>query len=54
MLTYKQKDLCSFLGSQRTTIISTLDRLSDEGMVEYDSKELRFLDFNRLLGYFYE
>lgn len=54
VLTYKQKDLCSLLGSQRTTIISTLDRLSDEGMVEYDSKELRFLDFNRLLGYFYE
>ena len=50
VLTYRQKDLCSLLGTQRTTIISTLDRLSDEGILEYDSRELRFLDFNRLLN----
>lgn len=50
VLSYKQKDLCSLLGTQRTTIISTLEKLSDEGVVEYDNKELHILDFNRLLS----
>ena len=49
-LQYKQKDLCTLLGTQRTTIISTLNRLSDEGLVEYDSKELRVLDYDGLLS----
>ena len=49
-LLYKQKDLCTLLGTQRTTIISTLDRLSDEGLVEYDSKEMRVLDYDGLLS----
>jgi CRP-like cAMP-binding protein len=46
VLSYKQKDLCTLLGTQRTTIISTLDKLSDEGLVEYDSKEMRVLDLD--------
>lgn len=49
-LLYKQKDLCTLLGTQRTTIISTLDRLSDEELVEYDSKEMRVLDYDGLLS----
>lgn len=45
-LQYKQKDLCTLLGTQRTTIISTLNKLSDEGLVEYDSKEMHVLDLD--------
>jgi hypothetical protein len=49
LLRYKQKDLSSLLGTQRTTLINTLNKLSDEGIMEYDSNELRILDYNGLL-----
>ena len=49
MLSYKQKDLCSLLGTQRTTLVATLDKLSDDGIVEYDSGNLRILDLPRLV-----
>lgn len=49
MLTYKQKDLCSLLGTQRTSLISSLDRLCDEEIVEYDSNSMRILDLTRLM-----
>lgn len=51
VLHYKQKDLCSLLGTQRTTLITTLDKLSDEGIIEYDSNEMRILDYPGLLKY---
>ena len=43
-LHFKQKDLCALLGTQRTTLISTLDKLSADGIIEYDSNELRVQD----------
>ena len=43
-LRFKQKDLCALLGTQRTTLISTLDKLSADGIIEYDSNELRVQD----------
>jgi len=46
---YKQKDLCTLLGTQRTTLVATLDRLKDQEIVDYDSNELRILDLNALL-----
>ena len=49
-LSYKQKDLSTLLGTQRTTIISTLERLSEEGVLDYDSKEMRILDINALVS----
>lgn len=49
MLTYKQKDLCTLLGTQRTTLIATLDKLSDDGIVEYGSSTLKVLDQSRLV-----
>ena len=49
MLRYKQRDLSTLLGTQRTTLINTLNKLSDEGIVDYDSNELRILDYNGLL-----
>jgi len=48
-LNYKQKDLCSLLGTQRTTLISTFDRLGDEGIVEFDSNSLTVLDRQQLI-----
>ena len=49
-LSYKQKDLCTMLCTQRTTIISTLDKLAEEGLLEYDSKRLHVLDLDGLLN----
>lgn len=50
VMKYKQKDLCSLLGTQRTTLIAMLDKLSDQGILEYDSSEMRFLDMGGLLS----
>ena len=50
-LNYKQKDLCSLLGTQRTTLIATLDKLQEQGILEYDSNELRLFDLQGLLGW---
>ncbi len=47
---YKQKDLCTLLGTQRTTLVSMLDRLSDQGIVDYDSNELKILDLQGLIN----
>ena len=47
-LRFKQKDLCALLGTQRTTLIASLDKLSDEEILDYDSNELHILDQQRL------
>lgn len=51
VLRYKQRDLCSLLSTQRTTLINMLDKLTDEGIVEYDSNVLRVTDLRGLLDY---
>jgi CRP-like cAMP-binding protein len=51
VLRFKQKDLCYLLGTQRTTLISSLDRLVDEEIIDYDSNELRILDHLKLAEY---
>lgn len=48
VLQYKQKDLCSLLGTQRTTLISSLDKLSEEDIIQYDSSMMQILDRQRL------
>ena len=50
MLRFKQRDLCALLGTQRTTLIASLDKLSDEDILDYDSNELHILDQQRLTG----
>lgn len=47
-LVFKQKDLCSLLGTQRTTLVATLDKLCDEGIIEYESGSLSVEDPERL------
>lgn len=49
-LSFKQKDLCSILGTQRTTLVATLDKLSDMDILDYESNELRILDLRALLS----
>ena len=48
VLKYKQKDLCSLLGTQRTTLVAMLDRLADQEILEYGSSEMKFLDLAAL------
>jgi len=48
-LHYKQKDLCTVLGTQRTTLIATFDKLSDEEILDYDTNVMRVNDVQRLM-----
>ena len=47
---YKQKDLCTLLGTQRTTLVTMLEKLSDQDILEYDSNKLAILDLQGLLN----
>ena len=49
-LRYKQKDLCTLLCTQRTTLIAALDKLSEQEVIKYDSNELHILDTRQLFG----
>lgn len=51
VLRFKQKDLCTLLGTQRTTLISSLDKLVDEEIIDYDSNGLRVLNQSKLADY---
>ncbi len=51
---FKQKDLCVLLGTQRTTLIASLDKLADEDIVDYTSNELRVLDSSRLTEFIHK
>ena len=46
---YKQKDLCALLGTQRTTLISMLNKLSEQDILDYDSNEMKILDLQGLI-----
>jgi len=46
---FKQRDLCVLLGTQRTTLMSTLDKLTDMDILEYDSNSLNIIDLQGLL-----
>ena len=48
-LNYKQKDLCSLLGTQRTTLVASLDKLQEKDILEYDSNEMRVLDYDGMM-----
>lgn len=53
-LRFKQKDLCVLLGTQRTTLVASLDKLADEDILDYSSNELRVLDQSRLAEYIHK
>lgn len=39
-LTYRQKDLCSILGVQRSSLMNALELLRSEGVIEYSMSEI--------------
>lgn len=39
-LTYRQKDLCSILGVQRSSLMNALEHLRAEGVIEYSMSEI--------------
>ena len=44
----KQKDLYDFFGVQRSVFLSTLDELKEDGIIDYNAKEIIILDRSRL------
>ena len=48
-LTYEQKDLCSILGVQRSSLINALDKLENEGVIEYTLSEITVISRGALL-----
>ena len=49
VLTCKQRDLYALFGVQRTSFISTLEKLKEDGIIEYDSNEIRVLSRRGLI-----
>ena len=50
-LTYRQKDFCALLGTQRNTLMSAIDVLADAEMVECDGNRLIIPDLRKFLAY---
>lgn len=48
-VTYKQKDLCSILGVQRSSLINALEKLSDDDIIGFTLSEITVKDRNALL-----
>lgn len=44
----KQKDLYAFFGVQRSVLLSTLDELKNNRIIDYNAKEIMILDRSRL------
>ena len=48
-LLYKQKDLCTLLGIQRSSFINAMDRMKEMGVIDYTLSEIKVLDRKVLL-----
>lgn len=46
---YKQKDLCSILGVQRSSLINALTKMKEDDVIDYTLSEITVLDRNDLL-----
>ena len=47
-LVFRQKDLCTLLGVQRTSLINALDGMQAEGIIEYSQMDIVVKDFEKL------
>lgn len=47
-ISFLQKDLCTLLGTQRTTLIHALDILKDEGIIDYTTTQISILNLSAL------
>lgn len=48
-ITYKQKDLCTLLGIQRSSFINAMDRLKEIGVIDYSLSEIKITDRRAML-----
>ena len=48
-LTCKQRDLYSLFGVQRSSFIATLDKMREQGSIDYDTNEIRIISRKELL-----
>lgn len=46
---YRQRDMCALLGVQRSTLISTLDKLKSMEILDFDSNGMQISDLSGLL-----
>ncbi len=49
VLTARQRDLYALFGVQRSSFFATLDEMKEQGLIEYDSTEIRFSSRQGLL-----
>lgn len=49
-MTCRQRDLYTIFGVQRSTFIATLDAMRDQGLIEYNSSEIKVHDRRELLA----
>lgn len=47
-IVYRQKDLCTLLGSQRTSFVNALEQLKEEGAIDYTNTEITVLDPHKM------
>ncbi len=48
-LTCKQRDLYSLFGVQRSSFIATLDKMREQGSIDYDTNEIKIISRKELL-----
>lgn len=48
-LTFKQKDLCTILGTQRSSFISAIAKMKDDGVLDFNMSEITINDRQTLL-----
>lgn len=47
-ISFQQKDLCTLLGTQRTTLIHALDIMKDQGIIDYTATKISILELSAL------
>lgn len=48
-ITFKQKDLCSILGTQRSSFVSAITKMQEDGIIKFSLSEIEVNDRNMLL-----
>ncbi|MBQ0068352.1 MAG: winged helix-turn-helix domain-containing protein, partial [Bacteroidales bacterium] len=51
-LQYRQKDLCTLLGTQRNSLVTALDAMAQDGLIEYTSSEIKIPSVRALQAVF--
>lgn len=51
-ITFRQKDLCTLLGTQRNSLVAALDQMTEDGLIEYTPTEIRVKSVRALQSVF--